>query len=99
MTPDFVSVRDYARQLVQRRQNAELRTRMDTLVLETGSGRTADLPGALRGDFSRLAAFEADLNALAAFGTTSAELRLRLEAAQKALDTVQTDTGGFAADL
>ncbi len=97
--PDFPTIGDYARQLVQRRQNSELRLRMDTLVQETGSGKKADLSGALRGDFSRLAAFERDLGALAAFGTAAAELRLRLESAQKALDLVQRDTGVFAGDL
>ncbi|MEE4118519.1 MAG: flagellin [Paracoccaceae bacterium] len=99
MTPDFMTVGDYARQLVQRRQNAEVRAQMDRLLAETGSGKTADLPGALRGDFTRLAAFERDIADLAAFETAGAELRMRIEAAQRALGSVQDDTKGFAGDL
>jgi len=97
--PDFTTVGDYARQLVQRRQNAEVRTRMDTLLSETGSGRKADLSGALRGDFTRLAAFERELSDLSAFDTSAAELRGRAEAAQRALAAVQADSQALAGDL
>jgi flagellar hook-associated protein 3 FlgL len=99
VTPDFMTVGDYARQLVQRRQNADIRGQMDRLLQETGSGRKADLAGALRGDFTRLAAFERDLADLSAYETASAELRMRMDAAQRALAAVQDDTMEFSGDL
>jgi flagellar hook-associated protein 3 FlgL len=72
---------------------------MDTLANEAGGGRRADLAGALRGDFTRLAAFERDLADLAAYEMATSEMRTRLSAAQMALGQVQADTADFAGTM
>jgi flagellar hook-associated protein 3 FlgL len=97
--PEFFTVGDYARQLVQRRQNADIRARMDELVQEVGSGRKADLARELRGDFTSVASFEADLKALAAYEISARELATRAETTQLALGAVQTATKEFAGEL
>jgi flagellar hook-associated protein 3 FlgL len=100
---DVSTTGDYARSLVLRRQNAETRAQLDTLVTEVGSGRKADLSGSLRGQFTPLAALEADLAALASFRDSATELRGRAEAMQgvlEALGATARDTGAqFIAPL
>jgi len=84
---DFRTVGDLAQQLVARRQNAALRQEMDTLILEVGSGKRADLAGSLRGDFTLLSGIEADLSRLATYAGTVSDLLLRGEAVQRVLST------------
>ena len=99
MKADTSFMGDYARQLVQRRQNVELRANLDRLAQETATGRVADLAGTLKGDFTQLASFERDLTDLAAYTTSSKELRTRMEASQRALQNVQDTTLDFGGDL
>lgn len=85
---DFSTVGDYARSLALRRQNADARLEMDALVGEVGTGRKSDLASSLRGQFSTLAALEADLTALSAVKESALELRGRAEAMQGVLDVL-----------
>lgn len=87
---DFSTVGDYARSLALRRQNAEARAHMDARTTEVGTGRKSDLAGSLRGQFTTIAALEADLTSLAAFRESAIELRGRAEAMQGVLDTLGT---------
>lgn len=85
---DFSTVGDYARSLVLRRQNADTRAQMDALVSEVGTGRKSNLAGSLRGQFTTLAAIEADLSAISAFRESARELQGRAEAMQGVLDSL-----------
>lgn len=81
---------DLMRQMVLRRQTADVRAALDERVAEIGSGRKADLPGALKGDFSMLASVERDLRALSAFDTSATELGTRATTTQTVLGQMQT---------
>lgn len=83
------TVGDLAQLLVSRRQNADLRRQMDTLVQEVGSGLKADLAGALRGDFTLLSGLEADISRLSAHAETLSDLSLRADAVQRVLSTAR----------
>lgn len=85
---DFSTVGDYARQLILRRQNADARAQLDTLVSEIGTGRKQDLAGELRGQFSTLAALNANLASLSALRESALELRGRAEAMQNVLESL-----------
>jgi len=80
---------DLMRQMVLRRQAADVRAALDARVSEIGSGRKSDIPGALKGDFGLLAAVERDLVTLSAHATSATELGTRAELSQLALGKVQ----------
>ncbi len=84
---DFMTVGDLARQLVARRQNADVRAQMDTLLKETGTGLRADLAESLQGDFTLLSGLEADLSRLDSYATAITELQGRGEALQRVLSS------------
>lgn len=96
---EFTTVGDLARQLVLRRQNADVRAELDRLTTEISTGRRSDLAGSLSGDFTVLAAVERDLADLAAFKTATSELEARAAAMQTSLGNVQSITEEFFPQL
>lgn len=96
---ELPTVGDLARQLVLRRQNADVRAELDRLTGEISTGRKSDLAGSVAGDFTVLAAVERDLANLAAYGTATSELDARTTAMQTALGNVQSITDEFFPQL
>ena len=81
---------DLMRQMVLRRQTADVRAALDARVAEIGSGRKTDIAGDLKGDFSLLASVERDLRTLSAYETSATELGTRAKSTQGVLGKVQT---------
>jgi flagellar hook-associated protein 3 FlgL len=95
----FSSIGDLAQGFVSRRTNATLRQDLAGLTAELSTGRRADLPARLSGDFSALSGLSARLDALRAREVANAELALRAGAMQAALSTITGTTATLAADL
>jgi flagellar hook-associated protein 3 FlgL len=96
---EIATTGDLARQLILRRQNADTRAQMDALVGEVATGRKADLPGLLRGDFAALASIERDLALLESYRVSASELSSRADASALALETIRTATEAMAPKL
>ena len=96
---EIATTGDLARQLILRRQNADTRAQMDALVGEVATGRKADLPGALRGEYSALASLERDIALLDAYAVSVSELSSRSDAAALALDNILGTTEAMTSKL
>lgn len=96
---EIATTGDLARQLILRRQNADTRAQMDALVGEVATGRKADLPKVLRGDFGALASLERDLALLDSYRISTSELSSRSAAAALALENIRTSTEAMAPTL
>ncbi|MEL6204797.1 MAG: flagellin [Pseudomonadota bacterium] len=96
---EVATVGDLARTLIFRRRNADVRSEIDRLTKEISTGRKADLPAALSGDFTVLASVERDIRSLAAYGTATTELTARASAMQTMLGTIQDQTDKFIPQL
>lgn len=86
----LVSVGDLAQSFMLRRQNADLKSQLGTLVDELASGRTADVSRHLSGSYSYLADVERNLRLLGGYDSATGEARLFTDAMQDTLDNFQT---------
>jgi flagellar hook-associated protein 3 FlgL len=94
-----ISQGDMAQTFLLRRQNADLKTALNRLTYEMGSGRQQDLSKAVRGDFKVLAGLEHSLSVLASFRTAASEAGTLTENLQTAFEMVQTITSDLAPSL
>ena len=85
----LVSVGDLAQSFMLRRQNADLKSQLGTLVDELASGRTADVSRHLSGSYSYLADVERNLRLLEGYNSATAEARLFTDAMQDTLNNFQ----------
>lgn len=81
---------DLSRSYMLNRQSSDLKTRLATLAQEMSSGRKADLPASMGGDFRALAGLEHSLQTLSAYRTAASETALFAQTQQTALEQVQT---------
>jgi flagellar hook-associated protein 3 FlgL len=93
------AVGDLARSLQSRMANMRLAAEMNRLVQEVGSGRTADLPQRVSGDFGPLASLESRLARLEGYRTAATEARGLIDTAQTALTAIRGRLEGFGAEM
>ena len=93
------AIGDLARSLTLRMANARLTSEMDRLVEEVGTGRAADLPKRVSGDFGPLAGIEARLGRLEGYRTATTEARGLVDTMQGALGHVRATLQGFGAEV
>lgn len=94
-----VSTGDLAQTYFLRRQNTDLKTALNRLTQEMGSGQKADLGDATSGDFRTLAGIDHSLTNIGAYHTTTTEAGLFAETLQRALATIQTLAADVAPSL
>ena len=85
---NFTSMGDGAYYLTQSRQNTVLKSRLNLLAAQLGSGEIKDKPKALGGDTTRLSAIEHGLSRTASQITRNRETALSLATMQQTLDAV-----------
>lgn len=90
---------DMAQAYVLRRQTSDLKSALDRLTQEMGSGQRADLGAATSGDFRTLAGIDHSLANLDAFHTATTESGLLTETLQSALRTTQSLAADIAPSL
>ncbi|PWE33444.1 hypothetical protein DDZ14_04400 [Maritimibacter sp. 55A14] len=84
----LTSIGDLAQSHLLRLNNTRLKSALDGLTGELGSGRKADIGKAVRGDFRPLAALDRSIGLLDRFQQSVSEARLRA-------GTIQTLLGGL----
>ena len=94
-----ISVGDLSRSFQLRNDTARLRGDMQRLTEELSSGRRADLRTAVAGDFGALGVIERSLTTLSAYRLAADETALILDAGQRALEQVQTNSTALAPTL
>ena len=67
------TIGDLAQSYLLRRQNTDLKSRLNTLVEELSSGRTADIARHLSGSYSYLADVERNLSLLDGYNSATSE--------------------------
>ncbi len=95
----MTSIGDLARAFVLKRQNAVLKSDLNTLTAEIASGRTQNVARHLAGDYSYLSDIERSLRVVQGYGTATNEAVLFTDAMQQVLETVQKTTQDLSADL
>ncbi|MEM6637740.1 MAG: flagellin [Pseudomonadota bacterium] len=85
----LTSVGDLSRSFSLKRETAELKAAVDRLSREVTTGRTQDVPKAVRGDFLPLSGIERTIRTYGAYQSSAGEAGVFVETAQRALDTVQ----------
>lgn len=83
-----VSIGDLSRAALMRQANAQLKTRLVTLMQESASGLKADMALATRGNLGRLAHVETRLTAFAAYRQSASAAQGELAGLQGALDAI-----------
>jgi len=96
---NITTIGDLARALSGRTEAARLRSELERLTGEITSGRVADVPARVRGDFAPLAGIERDLARLEAYETATGEARGLAAAMQTTLESVRTRMGSAGADF
>lgn len=91
----LISLGDLAQSFMLRRQNVALKTSLQSLSTEMTTGRAADMAQQTHGDLAPLAAIDASLARLRAYGSATTESALFAQGMQTALATVT----GLAGDL
>jgi flagellar hook-associated protein 3 FlgL len=92
-------VSDLQQNLLNRRQNSELRAQLLKLTQEVGSGRIADIHGSLSGNVAPLASVSNSLAMLTAYETTANQLNLRLDYAYSAMDGIRSKVSGLGPEV
>ena len=90
---------DMAQTYLLRRQNTDLKTALNRLTQEMGSGQQSDLARATSGDLRTLAGIDHSLATLASYKTAASEAELFATTLQSALDTTQTVAADVAPSL
>ncbi|GGH39376.1 flagellar hook-associated protein 3 FlgL [Cribrihabitans marinus] len=83
------SIGDLARGLTLRARSVQIKSQIDTLTKELSTGRTSDVTGRLKGDYSHLAELDRGLRRLDAFKVATSEAALLTTAMQQGAETVQ----------
>lgn len=91
----LTSIGDLAQSFMLRRQNAALKSELQTLSSEMTTGHAVDTAARVSGDFAPLGAIDGSLARLRAYEATTTEATLRAGAMQIALTTID----GLASDL
>ena len=93
------SLGDMASHFMLRRQNVRMNAELAQLSQELATGRTADIPRHLRGNYSYLGDVERSLRVLEGYETGAREAVLFTGAMQSALGKVQSTATSLSADL
>lgn len=96
---NHISTSDLAQSLILRQGNARLRVDLQRYAQELSSGRKANLPETLGGNFNALAGFERGLSRAEGYLTVVAESRLETDAMQSSVDLVRRLSQGIAGTL
>ncbi|WP_166417889.1 flagellin [Cochlodiniinecator piscidefendens] len=91
---NFSSIGDMAHSFMTTRQNATLKTSLQTLSKELSTGQVSDVGSHLKGDFSPLASIEHSLKSLTSYSYANKEASTFAASMQSALEVVQ----GFASE-
>ncbi|MDP4034456.1 MAG: flagellin [Pseudorhodobacter sp.] len=91
----LVSLGDMAQSFMLRRQNAALKSDLQTLSTELATGRVADTAKQTRGDLAPLSAIDATLSRLRAYGSATAESALFTQGMQTVLASVEQLASDF----
>ncbi|MBM7069862.1 flagellin [Actibacterium sp. 188UL27-1] len=91
-----ISLGDLAQSFAMRRQNTALKTELNLITQEIGSGRVSDLAKEVRGDLNPITGIEHDLSKLEAYGNAITESGLFASTLQNALGVVQSETQDLA---
>ncbi|MBT9385812.1 flagellar biosynthesis protein FlgL [Pseudooceanicola sp. CBS1P-1] len=94
----ITSIGDLAQSFMLRQQSTDLKTRMNQLVQEFSSGRTADVSRHLSGSYAYLADVERSLSLLQGYDTAASEALTFTDAMQAALENFQTVATGLGLD-
>lgn len=94
-----LSTGDMAQAYLLRRHNYDLKTTLNRLTEELGSGRKSDLAAAVSGDFKTLAGLEQSLKTMQAYATATTEAATLTGTLQSAFETVQSIATGLAPSL
>lgn len=95
----MTSIGDLAQHFTMSRHNADLNTRLSTLVQEMATGRKTDVSNPVTGDYLILGDIERSLQLLEGYKQTTAEATLFTDATQAALETIDSSIQGLAGDL
>ena len=93
-----LSLGDLSQSLILNRSSVQLKTALQTLSRESTTGLAADQSARLHGNFAPIAGIETSLTLLAAYRNVGAETQMTADMMQKALKTVQ-DQSGLGADF
>ena len=93
----MTTIGDLAQHFATRRQNADIKSRMNTLSAELSSGKVQDLTRHLSGDTVRVSNAEHDLRRIASFQMANTETAHHLAAVQTVLAEVETMRGDLSA--
>jgi flagellar hook-associated protein 3 FlgL len=93
------SIGDMASSLVLRARSTALKTSMTTLSEELASGKTSDVAGRLKGDYSYLTDIDHNLSRLGGYAVVANEAALFADAAQIGLERMQGVAAALGADI
>lgn len=93
----MTTIGDLAQHFATRRQNTDIKSRMNTLTAELSSGKVQDLTRHLSGDTARVASADRDLRQIASYQMANAETAQLLAAVQAVLSEVETMRGDLSA--
>lgn len=96
---NLMSIGDMAQAYQMRRHNVQLKDQAMRLTEEMTTGMTADLAGAVSGDFTALAGIDRSLRTLESYGTATSEAALFAATMQSALAAVQDIPGEIGPTL
>ncbi len=95
----LTTIGDMAQHMMLRRQTTSVKSDLDRLANELGSGMKSDVARYVQGDFSMLAGVERQLTVLDGYSTAAVDARIFTETAQAVLGQVHTLSGDLGADL
>lgn len=94
-----ISVGDMAQQMMMARRTSSVKSDLDRLAYELGSGRKSDVAASLKGDFNVLAGVERQLSVLQGYEVATTDAEVFTQTAQNTLEMVQNVAGDLARDL
>lgn len=92
----MTTIGDLAQHFATRRQNTDIKSRMNTLSEELSSGKVRDVTRHLSGDTARIASADNDLRRIASFQMANTETAHHLAAVQTVLAEVETMRGDLS---
>ena len=93
------SIGDMASSLVLRARSTALKTSMTTLTEELASGKTSDVAGRLKGDYSYLTDIDLNLSRLGGYAVVATEATVFANAAQLGLERMQGMVSSLGTDI